>query len=75
MKPIVNGLEQKCKGKAVFTYLDAEDARNAATLRGFGIRSVPSFILLSPRGQEVKRWIGSVPEEQLRVVAEICRAQ
>ena len=69
----MNGLEQKCRGKVIFTYLDAEDSRNGVTLQGFGSRSVPDFILLSPSGQQVKRWIGSVPEEQLSVVAEICR--
>jgi thioredoxin-like negative regulator of GroEL len=75
MRPIVNGLEQRCQGKIAFTYLDVDDARNRATLQGYGIRSVPSYILLSPNGQEVKRWMGSVAEEQFKIVAEKCRAQ
>ncbi len=75
MKPIVNGLEQKCSGKVVFTYLDADDSRNRATLQGFGVRSIPNFILLSPSGQEVKRWIGAVPREQFQLVADQCNAR
>jgi thioredoxin-like negative regulator of GroEL len=74
MQPIVNGLEQACKGKVKFTYLDGDDGRNAAAVGEFGVTSVPAIFFLSPDGKTVRTWLGYAPASQFQVVTEKCSA-
>jgi thioredoxin-like negative regulator of GroEL len=74
VQPIVYGLEQACQGKVKFTYLDADDNRNAAAVGEFGVSSIPALFFLSPDGKRLKSWLGYVPESQFQVVLEQCAA-
>ena len=52
----MHGLEAEYWGRVDFVYLDREDPKNAEVVALFGIKYQPVFILLTPDGQEIKRW-------------------
>jgi thiol:disulfide interchange protein DsbD len=48
---------------------EADDAANAIMAR-FGVAGVPTYILLGPDGQERRRFVGYVPEEEMQQALE-----
>ena len=64
MKPIVHGLQAQYGDRIIFTYLDVDDARNAAFKSALGFRYQPEFYLLDGSGAVAQKWIGPVSEAQ-----------
>lgn len=66
MQPIVNGLERQYGGALVFEYRNATETANQESLRAYGLRGHPSYVILDAEGQV--RWSasGPLPEVVLR---------
>ncbi|MBT3190013.1 MAG: hypothetical protein HN736_14780 [Anaerolineae bacterium] len=60
MAPVVHGLEVQYFGLIDFTYLDVDDAQNAALMKEFEFRYQPMFVLVDGNGAPVKTWFGAV---------------
>ena len=66
MKPIVDGLEREWPDGRVIRLAFTEPAVQAFG-RKVGFQVTPTFILYDGQGQEVQRWVGTVPAlEELR---------
>lgn len=68
MAPIVHGLEAKYAGQINFVYLDIDDPVNADALRNFGFRYQPEFYLIDGQGNLLKKWVGSVAQDEFESV-------
>jgi thioredoxin-like negative regulator of GroEL len=66
MAPMVHGLEAEYFGRLKFTYLDADDPRTDGFQRALGFQYQPEFYLLDGNGQVLKKFIGSVSEDEFR---------
>lgn len=64
MRPIVHGLEARYTDKILFTYLDIDDPQTSAIKQQLGYRVQPQFFLLDGQGNIVRKWLGSVTEEE-----------
>lgn len=66
MAPIVHGLEAQYGDRIDFLYLDIADTANQPAMAALGFDRTPHFILLTPAGQPVRAWSGSlVPRDTL----------
>ncbi len=63
MHPIVHGLETRYSGQIQFIYLDIDDPKTDALKQQLGYRVQPQFFLLDGQGNVVKKWLGSVEEQ------------
>ncbi|MBN1965082.1 MAG: thioredoxin family protein [Anaerolineae bacterium] len=70
MRPIVHGLEGEYWGRVDFVYIDREAGPNQSLTQQFGVRSQPILVLLSPSGEELQRWFGSVSADDLRAALD-----
>ena len=68
MAPMVHGLEAKYYGKIKFSYLDASDSKTQGFQRALGFGYQPEFYLLDGNGNLLKKWVGSVSQEQFETV-------
>lgn len=66
MAPMVHGLEAEYIGKVKFTYLDADDPLTQAFQRELGFVYQPEFYLLDGDGNQLKKLIGFISEEEFR---------
>jgi thioredoxin-like negative regulator of GroEL len=57
-KPIVDGLESDLQGRAHVLRLNLLDSVGMSAARRFGVRAVPTFIVLDGEGQVVDVQIG-----------------
>lgn len=67
MRPVVDRLEQRYTGQITF-YVYSEADKNAshsefATRQR--VRAVPTTVLVSEKGVELTRWVGSAPEDEI----------
>ena len=67
MEPVLEALAVEWEGRVEVARADADDALES--LKGMGVRSVPTFVLFS-FGVEVGRWAGAMTKEKLRYVVE-----
>jgi hypothetical protein len=61
---MVHGLEAKYFGKMTFYYLDADDSATVKFQKQFGFAYQPEFYLLDGQGNLLKKWVGSVAQEE-----------
>lgn len=52
-KPVVDGLEKKLEGKAAVVRLDVLSGVGQQAARQYGVRGVPSLVVVDGRGQAV----------------------
>ena len=64
MMPVVNRLEEDYGSRVKFLYLDANDGGKDAFEAG-NFRGHPSFVLMSPAGEELWRQSGNVSYDRL----------
>ena len=64
MAPVVHGLESQYFGQVGFSYLDIDDANNAALMQEFGFRYQPMFVLVDGSGTPQKTWFGAVSADE-----------
>lgn len=63
--PIVHGLERRFEGRVDFFYLHVGEPRTSQAREQLGYVATPQIMLLNPRGQKVREWIGIVDEPTL----------
>lgn len=61
-KPVVDGLEQKTKGRLNVAHVDIGDEAGGALARKHGVGAVPAFVVLDGSGRVVYRKIGGKPD-------------
>ena len=62
----MHGLEQKYRDQIEFYVLDVDLAESKPYFEEYAINGRSTYILLSPAGEELKRWIGPLSEDQMR---------
>lgn len=65
MKPIVHSLEAEYWERIDFLYYDREHSPNEDLVDRFQVRGQPVFFLLSPEGEIIEQWFGTVPSQDL----------
>ena len=60
-KPVVDGLERELEGQAQVLRLNAMDAVGGKLAMRYGVRGVPTFVLLNGAGEVVLKQVG-MPE-------------
>ena len=65
---MVHGLEAKYYGKIAFSFLDADDPATRDFQTALGFRYQPEFYLLDANGNVLKKWIGTVSQEEFEAV-------
>lgn len=60
MQPVVASLQQNCPAYVKFVYADVDNPKYADLAYQYGVRSIPHYVLVDPKGNTVKQWIGSV---------------
>lgn len=68
MAPIFNNVATKFQEQVIFAEANVVQYRDL--LRIFDIRSVPAFFFFNKQGQEVKRIMGSMSEQELSTTVE-----
>jgi hypothetical protein len=63
-KPSVDGLEQDLKDQLDFTRVNINDERGSALASKYGIRAVPTFLVVSPSGDVLYRKVGGRPDRE-----------
>jgi hypothetical protein len=61
-KPSVDALEEDLSHRIAFTRVNVKDDGGSAMAHKYGIRGVPAFLLLSPKGDVLYRKIGGKPD-------------
>ncbi|NOZ05517.1 MAG: hypothetical protein GXP41_04070 [Chloroflexi bacterium] len=72
-KPIVDGLEKQLGKQAQVIRLDITQALGREAAMRYGVRAVPTFVILDGKGDVVQRYNGFLPagkvKEQVRSLA------
>jgi len=58
MKPTVEQLEKKYEGKVGFSKVDVD--KNPTEAQKFGVMSIPTFVIVDEKGDEVDRKMGAM---------------
>ena len=64
-KPVVDGLERDLQGKAALLRLNLSDAVSAELAARYGVRAVPTFVLLDGKGDPVLSRVGTPDREEV----------
>lgn len=67
MKPVVDGLRERYKGKIEVKRMDTDgsDAQVAQLADAFGVQYVPTFVFVNSDGSVSGTVVGEVPESRL----------
>ena len=71
MQPIVHGLEREFSEQLAFEKRDANTEEGQASLRAYGLRAHPSYVIVAPDGQALWQFTGSLSADALR--QQVCR--
>ncbi len=63
MKPVMEKVEKKYRGKAAVVFIDVW--KNKAPAKRFGVRAIPTQIFFDEKGEEVYRHQGFMSEEDI----------
>lgn len=65
MKPVVDRLEQRYAGQVTFyVYAEADKNKDAGEFASRQrIKAVPTIVLVSEKGVELTRWVGTTTED------------
>lgn len=66
MQPIVNGLEAEFDGEVVFERRNAATEAGQASLRAYGLRGHPSYVILDVDGEALWTAMGVLEADALR---------
>ncbi len=64
-KPSVDGLEEELGDRLAFTRVDIMDDEGSKVATKYGVRSVPTFLLVSAQGEVLYKKVGGMPEREL----------
>ena len=71
-KPVVDGLERDLEGQAQVLRLSVMDSVGGAAARRYGVRAVPTFVLLDGQGQVVLVQAGTPDRKEIvQAIAEL----
>ena len=71
MQPLVNGLEREFSEQLAFEQRDANTEDGQASLRAYGLRAHPSYVIVAPDGQVLWQFTGALSADALR--QQMCR--
>lgn len=71
MQPIVNGLQREFSEHIAFEQRDANTEAGQASLRAYGLRAHPSYVIVAPDGQVLWQFTGPMSADTLR--QELCQ--
>ncbi len=69
-KPVVDGLERKLEGQARVLRLNVLDDVGGELALRYGVRSVPTFVLLNSTGEVVLRQTGMPDRDAIETAVE-----
>jgi thioredoxin-related protein len=73
MQPVVASLQQNCPANVKFVYADIDQPTYNQLASEYGVRSIPHYVLVDPKGNTVKQWIGTVSYNDLNnIMYNIC---
>lgn len=61
-KPVVDGLEKQFEGRLSVARVDVTTEDGEALCDKHGVRQIPAFLMLDPKGAVVFRQIGRAPD-------------
>jgi len=61
---ILDGMKDKLQGLAAITYIKTTEAADQQTFYTYGIRGLPSLIILDGSGKEIKRFTPGIQDEE-----------
>jgi thioredoxin len=64
--PIVDGVATEYEGKVDFYVLRIEAPDSQTLVRKYGVRGIPTFLLVSPDGDKIAEWSGLLTADVLR---------
>jgi thioredoxin-like negative regulator of GroEL len=70
MKPIVDKLKKKYKGKVLFIDVNMDDKKNKDMIDRYHVTMNPTFIIKNTKGQVKETFMGSAQEEMLMLALE-----
>jgi len=62
-KPIVNGIEKKLAGQVPVIHIDVMSRTGSQIASRFGVRGVPTLLVVNGEGQSVLRQVGRLRQE------------
>lgn len=66
MQPIVNGLERTYEDRVAFERRNAAEPAHQASLRAYGLRGHPSYVIVDAEGQVLWSTSGPLPAAALQ---------
>jgi thioredoxin-like negative regulator of GroEL len=70
MKPIIDKLKKKYKGKVIFIDVNMDDKKNKGRIDEYHVSMNPTFIMKNTKGQIKETFMGSAQEEMLAMAIE-----
>lgn len=70
MKPIIDKLKKKYKGKVIFINVNMDDKKNKGRIDEYHVSMNPTFIMKNTKGQIKETFMGSAQEEMLAMAIE-----
>ncbi|MBK5092927.1 MAG: hypothetical protein JJE48_05360 [Actinobacteria bacterium] len=65
MKPIIDKLKKKYKGKVIFIDVNMDDEKNKGTVEEYHVSMNPTFIIKNTKGEIKETFMGAAQEEML----------
>jgi thioredoxin-related protein len=69
-KPVVDGLERELQGRAQVLQLNVTDSVGGQLAARYGVRSVPTFVLLDGAGEVVLTQVGTLDRAAIMEAVE-----
>ena len=70
MKPIIDKLKKKYKGKVIFIDVNMDDKKNKGRIDEYHVSMNPTFIMKNTKGQIKETFMGSAQEEMLAMALD-----
>lgn len=70
MKPIIDKLKKKYKGKVIFIDVNMDDEKNKGTVEEYHVSMNPTFIIKNTKGEIKETFMGAAQEEMLTMAIE-----
>lgn len=70
MKPVVDAVEKKYRGKVDFENVDYDNPKNKGTMEKYNVSMNPTILMINAQGQIREQYLGSVDAETLDMVVK-----
>ena len=70
MKPVLDKMKKKYKGKVIFFNYDMDDPKNKKKVEEYHVSMTPTFIIKNTKGQIKETFMGAAQEEMLMMSIE-----